>query len=133
MLRIIATLGTVGRLTYLMKMSMLENVIQAHHERNRELLRLIANKGADPSVPCAIDLHFWATNEENARGLSAALEARGYSPVSTNRAVADLSLWNVETHVQASPFSVASPAFVVDLVQLACAHGGEFDGWGTSI
>src|SRR5437879_5123832 len=114
-------------------MSVIENSIQAHHARNRELLKLIASKGADPNVPRHIDLHFWASNEDAARNLSAALEERGYSRVAINRAAADTSLWNVETSVHATPLSVVAPVFVEDLVQLAATNGGEFDGWGTSI
>ena len=114
-------------------MSNIESVIQNHHARNRELLKLIANKGADPNLPRAIDLHFWASSEDAARKLSAALETRGYSPVSMNRAVADTSIWNVATRIQASPVSVAARAFVEDLAKLAAGYNGEFDGWGTSI
>ena|SRR5258708_6208980 len=114
-------------------MSALEDSIQAHHARNRELLKLIASKGADPNVPRDIDLHFWASNEDAARTLAAGLEARGYSRVARNRAVADTSLWNVETSVHATPLSVVAHVFVEDLVRLAAANDGEFDGWGTSI
>jgi regulator of RNase E activity RraB len=116
-----------------MEASEIESAIQAHGARNRELLELIASKGADPNVPRDIDLHFWASNENAARKLSAALEARGYSPVAMKRAVADASLWNVETNAHAAPLVVAAPAFVEDLVRLAAANDAEFDGWGTSI
>jgi regulator of RNase E activity RraB len=114
-------------------MADIESIIEGHHARNRELLKSIATKGADPDVPREIDLHFWAWSEDSARKLSTALGARGYSPISMNRAVADPSLWNVETRVQASPVSVAAPAFIEDLARLADANDGEFDGWGTSI
>jgi regulator of RNase E activity RraB len=114
-------------------MSDVESIIDAHHARNRELLKLIASKGADPNVTRDIDLHFWTFSEDAARRLCSALEARGYSPVRWNRADADPSLWNVETRVQASPVSVTAAAFVEDLARLADNHDGEFDGWGTSI
>src|SRR3989442_14136775 len=114
-------------------MSVIEDSIQAHHARNRELLKLIANKGADPNVARDIDRHFWTPNEDAARNLSADLRARGYSRVAINRAVADASLWNVETCVHATPLSVVAPVFVEDIVRLAAANDGEFDGWGTSI
>ena len=55
-------------------MSEIEAAIQAHHERNCELLKLIASKGVDPSMPRAIDLHFWASSESAAQKLSAKLE-----------------------------------------------------------
>ena len=114
-------------------MAEIAEMLQRHCARNRELLNLIAEKGADPSVPCFIDLHFWAANESAARELAAALEERGYSPVSTNRSVDEPSLWNVETTIEANPLSVASHSFVETLVRLASQHDGEFDGWGTSI
>ena len=114
-------------------MSDIQSVIDGHHARNPELLKLIASKGADPNVPRDIDLHFWAFSENAARSLSAALEARGYSPVQWNPAAGDASLWNVETCVHASPASVAAPEFVEGLATLADTHDGEFDGWGTSI
>jgi hypothetical protein len=46
--------------------------------------------------------------------------------------VADASLWNIEASVNATPLSVVAPVFVEDLVRLAAANEGEFDGWGTS-
>jgi hypothetical protein len=114
-------------------MTDIESLIDDHHGRNRELLKSIASKGVDLNLPRDIDLHFWAFSEDAARNLSQALKARGYSPVSWNRAVADPTGWNVETSVRASPASVAVPAFVEDLAKLADANDGEFDGWGTSI
>ena len=113
-------------------MSEIEGAIQAHHERNCELLKLIASKGVDPSMPRSIDLHFWASSESAAQKLSATLEGRGYSHLSMNRSVGEPSLWNVEAGIEASPVSVTTPVFV-DLVRLASEHDGEFDGWGTSI
>ena len=116
-----------------MKMSDIESIIESHHDRNRELLKSIESKGADLNLPRDIDLHFWAFSENAARSLSAALEARGYSPVRWNHAVGDHSLWNVEACVQVSPASVAAPVFVEDLARLADTHDAEFDGWGTCI
>jgi hypothetical protein len=114
-------------------MSDVESIIEGHHARSRELLKLIASKGADPNSPGDIDLHFWTFSEVAAHSLCAALEARGYSSVQWNRIVADPSLWNVELCIQASPASVAAPVFVEDLARLADTHDGEFDCWGTSI
>ena len=114
-------------------MSDVASIIESHRVRNRELLKSIASKGADPNLLRDIDLHFWTFSEEGARGLCTALEARGYSPVRWNRSSADPSLWNVETCIQASPVSVTATAFVEDLAQLADTYGAEFDGWGTSI
>ena len=114
--------------------SAIEKAVQSHGARNRELLKMIAGKGADPAASRSIDLHFWAFGEAAAQEFSAALEAHGYSPVSINASAAgDPSLWNVETTIEASPLSVAAPAFVEKLVRLASEHNGEFDGWGTSI
>jgi hypothetical protein len=114
-------------------MSEIEQEIQEHCARNRELLKLIASKGVDATVSRPIDLHFWAPNESAARKLSAALEQLGYFPVFTNRSIDDSSLWNVETNIDASPLSVGAPSFVETLVQLAYEHHAAFDGWGTSI
>jgi len=114
-------------------MSEIEQEIQEHCARNRELLKLIASKGDDAAVSRPIDLHFWASNESAAWKLSAALEQRGYFPVSTNRSIDDPSLWNVEASIEASPLSVATPSFVETVVQLAYEHHATFDGWGTLI
>jgi regulator of RNase E activity RraB len=114
-------------------MSEIEQEIQKHCARNRELLKLIASKGGDAAVSRPIDLHFWASNEATARKLAAALEQRGYAPVSTNTSVDDPSLWNVEANIDASPLSVVALSFVEALVKLACEHDSAFDGWGTSI
>ncbi len=85
-----------GAFSHHTEMSEIEQEIQEHCARNRELLKLIASKGDDAAVSRPIDLHFWASNESAAWKLSAALEQRGYFPVSTNRSIDDPSLWNVE-------------------------------------
>ena len=117
----------------LFRKSPIQKALQSHGARNRELLKLILSKGVDPAVLRDIDLHFWAFGAEAAGELSTALKAQGYTLVSTKPAATDPSLWNVETKIVASPLSVTASAFVETLVQLAAAHKGEYDGWGTSI
>jgi len=50
-------------------MSDIEQEIQAHIARNRELLKLFASKGIDAAVSRSIDLHFWTSNESAASKL----------------------------------------------------------------
>lgn len=113
--------------------SELKVLVESHLSRNHELNKSIESQGVDLDAPRPIDLHFWASTEKAARNLAIALEAEGYSPVSTNLSARGPALWNVEAQVEASPVTIATPLFVERLIRLAADYDGEFDGWGTSI
>ena len=112
--------------------SKIQKSIEGHLARNRELKKLIANKGVDPEKKRIIDLHFWASSEGAANDLALALKDAGHGAASRGR-VDGSDLWNVETQVEASPLAVTTPFFVERLVRLAADHDAEFDGWGTAI
>jgi hypothetical protein len=112
--------------------SQIKEAIEGHLAQNRELEKLITEKGVDLTKTRTIDLHFWALNEKSAHDLALALDALGY-PTSIKARVGNSELWNVESQVEASPLGVTAPFFVERLVRLAQDHGAEFDGWGTAI
>jgi hypothetical protein len=110
----------------------IQETIQNHLARNKELKKLLVSKGVDLEVKRTIDLHFWAFGEVAARNLEVALETAGYSVSVAKPSERDSSLWNVESQVSTSPLEVTTPFFIERLVRLAAENQAEFDGWGTS-
>jgi hypothetical protein len=49
--------------------SKIQESIEGHRERNRELKKVIADKGIDLEQRRLIDLHFWAFDESAASNL----------------------------------------------------------------
>ncbi len=112
--------------------STIEELIQGHVARNRELKNLLPEKGVDLVETRIVELHFWASDEKAANDLALALDLIGYPAAKPSRSN-DSDLWNVESQVEASPLAATDPFFVERLVRLAAEHEAEFDGWGISI
>jgi len=115
-----------------MKAPDLKDVIAGHASRNRELCKLIENKGADLAAKRPIDLHFWGDGELAAHRLANALRERGWLQVELDPTEDD-SVWNVEVHIEASVLEIVDHGFTEDIARLAMDNQSEFDGWGTSI
>jgi hypothetical protein len=97
----------------------IQEAVERHAARNRDLKKLIENKGVDLAGRRFIDLRFWAFGEEAAKKLALALHTEGFSPVSKKASASDSTLWNVETQLEASPLSVSTAFFVERMVRLA--------------
>jgi hypothetical protein len=93
------------------------------------LLESLVAKGVDSLERRSIDLHFWASSEAAARGLSQALDRQGFA-TQVNPA---RSAWSIEAQFNGSITEVTAVGFVERYVRLAAQHSGDFDGWGTSI
>ena len=115
-----------------MRASDLKDVIAGHVARNWELCKLIESKGADLTAKRTIDLHFWADGELAAHRLATVLRERGWSHVEINP-TEDVSVWNVEVHIEASVLEVVDRGFLEAIARLAMDSQGQFDGWGTSV
>jgi hypothetical protein len=111
------------------------NKLDAHAERNKELLRVFAEKQVNLGEPRSIDLHFWAWNQPSAIGLAHQLYKRGFMLLILMPAGLpdDPERWNIEAGTKASITSVIAEEFTVELIELAANFGAEYDGWGTSV
>lgn len=111
----------------------IREVISSHEARNIELLRLVANRGADLKQSRKIDVFFWSPDEAKAIGLSRNLAGRGLSEVSYEPPTGNTDLWSVQGHIQVTPEFAGSRGFAEELSRIGAKHGSLFDGWGTEI
>jgi hypothetical protein len=115
-----------------MRATDLNAVVAGHVARNRELCKVIENKGADLATVRPIDLHFWSDGELAAHRLADALRERGWTRIELDP-TEEAGVWNVEVQIERSVLEVVDHGFTVELAQLAIENQSEFDGWGTSV
>jgi hypothetical protein len=113
----------------------IEEAIVGHDARNSSLRRLLLNKNVDTKMSRPIDLHFWVASPADAEALADALRSRGMAILAQRKAAtADAGLpWNVEARIEQSVELTIGSQFTEELVRLAIAHNGRYDGWGTQI
>ena len=118
-----------------MKGRSLEELISGHEDRDAALRRLFSEKKVDVKEPRVIECHFWLWSEEDTGQLATALKNRGFEILAQCRASApdDPNRWNLEASIRQSADLTMRREFVEDLVRLADAFGGVYDGWGTVI
>ncbi len=80
----------------------IQEAVERHAARNRDLKKLIENKGVGLVGRRSIDLHFWAFGEEAANKLALALQTEGFSTISKKASASDSTLWSVETQLEAT-------------------------------
>jgi hypothetical protein len=115
--------------------SEIDEAIAGHQLRNEALRRLFLERGVDLKEPRKIECHFWTLGEEAAVQLEAALVTRGFAPIRQNRIEnpSDSYCWNLEVGITQTIDLTIRREFTDELVRLAVAHSGKYDGWGTSI
>lgn len=113
----------------------LATIIREHESRNEALRQTLVGKGLDFAEPRAIECHFWAWSQADATGLAQALTVRGFQILAQRSAAStrDPSLWNIEVSIRQSIDLTLRREFTDELVRIAAAHSGRYDGWGTSI
>lgn len=113
----------------------IKTFIREHESRNEALRQRLVGKGLDLREPRAIECHFWAWSQADAASLAEALTARGFQILAQRSAASarDPSLWNVEASIRQSIDLTLRREFTDDLVRIAAAHSGRYDGWGTSV
>jgi hypothetical protein len=74
---------------------------------------------------------FWTWSNEDAAGLAAALTTRGFRILAQRPGTSsnDPSLWNAEAGIQQSIELTLRREFTDELVRVAAAHSGRYDGW----
>ena len=111
----------------------IREVITHHEARNRELLSLVRERGADVKQPRKIDVFFWSPDEQKVHALSRDIVRRGIKDVSHEPPTEGTDLWSIQGHIAVTPELAASSGFAEELSRLAARHGSLFDGWGTEI
>jgi regulator of ribonuclease activity B len=113
----------------------IEEAISGHEARNTALRRVFIEKGADFGEPRLIECHFWAWSKEDAADLAERLTIRGFRILAQRPAATpnDPRLWNVEAEIHQSIELTLRREFTDELVRVAAAHSGRYDGWGTRL
>jgi hypothetical protein len=113
----------------------IEEAISGHEARNTALRRVFIEKGVDFAEPRLIECHFWTWSKEDAAGLTEALATRGFRILAQGPTASsnDPCLWNVEAGIRQSIELTLRHEFTDQLVRIAAAHSGRYDGWGTRV
>jgi regulator of RNase E activity RraB len=114
----------------------IESFVRGHSTRNEELRDKLAKRGIDLKVPRSIEHHFWAKTKRDAALLGNELYKRGYLLLTLAPATVSEGhehKWNIEAGSRDSVEHASSDDLANELVRLADAFNGRYDGWGTSI
>src|SRR5713226_2456813 len=113
----------------------IEAIIQGHESRNAALRQTLIEKGVDLGEPRTIECHFWSWSPANAASLAEDLTSRGFEILVQRSAgsARDPQLWNVEAAIKQSAELTLRSEFTDELVRIAAAHFGKYDGWGTRV
>ncbi|MBL8756775.1 MAG: ribonuclease E inhibitor RraB [Planctomycetes bacterium] len=106
--------------------------VEEHVEADAALLLQLAGRGVDLDAERAIDLHFFAPDEERAKDLAARLQADlgGAAKVGPPRDDGEVG---VELTIQATPKAVAEREHIEHRVRTALRFDATHDGWGTRL
>ena len=115
--------------------SKIDEMIEGHEARNKALRRVFIEKGLDLREPRLIECHFWTWSSQDADDIAKSLVALGFKILRQQQAASprDPSLWNVEAGITQSIELTLRREFKDELVRLAAAYSGEYDGWGTAL
>ena len=113
----------------------IREAIAGHEARNALLRETLIQKQVDPKESRPIECHFWVGGKDDAMALADALRTRGFRILVERKAVTPdpILSWNVEAEVIQSVDVTITRELTDELVRLAAAHKGRYDGWGTRI
>jgi regulator of RNase E activity RraB len=113
----------------------IEAIIQGHESRNAALRQMLIEKGADLGEPRTIECHFWCWSRAASATLADDLASRGFEILTQRsaRSSRDPELWNIEAAIKQSAELTLRREFTDELVRIAAAHFGKYDGWGTRL
>jgi len=108
--------------------------VNGHLKRDEMLRNTLLEKGVALNEKRSIELHFWASKQEDAVMLAKALYNNGLlvltlAPVSNEPA----DKWNIEAGTETTVENLTSPSVVQRFVKLAAEFNATYDGWGTLV
>ena len=88
--------------------------------------------GSDISKPHSIDFFLYFSRKSQAKAASAEMETLGYTVIEVRKSP-DGSQWTIHATRTLIPQLETMNSSTRSLEELASKHGGDYDGWGTSI
>ncbi|WP_169742160.1 ribonuclease E inhibitor RraB [Arenimonas malthae] len=96
------------------------------------MIEHLKDAGSDLSKPHNIDFFFYFPDQASANAAAIDLRTLGYRIVGI-APTSDESAWHLKALRSMVPELAAMNQSTRELNALAARHGGEYDGWGTSV
>ena len=101
-------------------------------ESDKAVLKALADRGDNPTLPHAVEHHFLAPSEAALRRLIVLGQHLGFAPTDIGREDGGtLYSCNLVSHTSTVLPGVHRESLLMRLLGLA--HGVDYDGWGTSV
>lgn len=104
----------------------------AAEQQDASVIEGLRDAGSDLSKPHQIDFFFYFPDQASANAAANELRALGYRVVGL-APTSDQSAWHVQALRSMVPELAAMNRSTRELNALATRHGGDYDGWGTSV
>ena len=101
-------------------------------EQDAAVIQGLRDAGSDLSKPHLIDFFFYFPDRKSAEAAAAELRSLRYDVFDIG-AANDQSVWLVQANRSLVPDLAMMNASTRELEALAARHGGDYDGWGTSV
>lgn len=101
-------------------------------QQDAAVIESLRDAGSDLSKPHKIDFFFYFPDQASAEAAGGELQRLGYRVVGL-APTSDESAWHLQAFRSMVPELVAMNQSTRDLEALAARHGGDYDGWGTSV
>ncbi|MDZ7637535.1 MAG: ribonuclease E inhibitor RraB [Bryobacterales bacterium] len=118
-----------------MRKRSVDEELNSHRERNRELHKTFSERKIDLNEPRPVEFHFWSWTQRDAAVLGRSLYEMGFlirllAPASEED---DPDRWAIEAGAKLPLLQALSEELTKKLVELADADDAILDGWGTSV
>lgn len=104
----------------------------AAEQQDASVLDSLRDAGSDLSKPHQIDFFFYFPDQASANAAAKDLRTLGYRIVGL-APTSDESAWHLQALRSMVPELATMNQSTRELNALAARHGGEYDGWGTSV
>lgn len=101
-------------------------------QQDARVIENLVSAGSNVSKPHNIDFFMFVPTERRAKAAAADMEQLGYTISSIDR-VSGQSQWQIHATREMVPQLDAMTATTRSLEAVATKHGGDYDGWGTSV
>lgn len=101
-------------------------------QQDARVIENLVSAGSNVSKPHNIDFFMFVPIERKAKAAAADMEQLGYTITSIDR-TSGQSQWQIHATREMVPQLDAMTATTRALEAVATKHGGDYDGWGTSV